>query len=46
LVASWYGMNFKDMPELGWSFGYPYAIVLALASAILPLIWFRVKGWF
>ncbi len=46
LVASWYGMNFKDMPELGWSFGYPYAIVLALASAILPLIWFRLRGWF
>jgi magnesium transporter len=46
LVASWYGMNFKHMPELDWSWGYPYAIGLALATSILPLIWFRVKGWF
>jgi magnesium transporter len=46
LVASWYGMNFKDMPELGWSLGYPYAIGLAVATSILPLIWFRMKGWF
>jgi magnesium transporter len=46
LVASWYGMNFKEMPELGWSFGYPYAIGLAVVTSVLPLIWFRVKGWF
>jgi magnesium transporter len=46
LVASWYGMNFKHIPELDWSFGYPYAIVLAIVSAILPLIWLRLKGWF
>jgi magnesium transporter len=46
LVASWYGMNFKNIPEYDWSFGYPYAIGLALATTILPLIWFRVKGWF
>lgn len=46
LVASWYGMNFHNMPELSWSFGYPYAIALALLSAVLPLVWFRVRGWF
>jgi magnesium transporter len=46
LVASWYGMNFKHIPELDWEWGYPYAIVLALVTSILPLIWFRVKGWF
>ena len=46
LVASWYGMNFKHIPELDWSLGYPYAIVLALVSAILPLVWFRKRGWF
>jgi magnesium transporter len=44
-VASWYGMNFKVIPELEWAYGYPYAIVLALLSAILPLVFFRVKGW-
>jgi magnesium transporter len=46
LVASWYGMNFKTIPELDWAYGYPYVIVLALLSAILPLLYFRVKGWF
>jgi magnesium transporter len=46
LVASWYGMNFKHIPELDWAFGYPYVIALALLSAVLPLVWFRVKGWF
>jgi magnesium transporter len=45
-VASWYGMNFKTIPELDWAIGYPYVIVLALLSAILPLLYFRVKGWF
>jgi magnesium transporter len=46
LIASWYGMNFKNIPEYDWSFGYQYVIVLALMSAVLPLLWFRVRGWF
>jgi magnesium transporter len=46
LVASWYGMNFKTMPELDWAYGYPYVMVIALLSAILPVVYFRVKGWF
>jgi magnesium transporter len=46
LVASWYGMNFKHIPELDWTLGYPYVMVVALLSAILPLIWFRARGWF
>jgi magnesium transporter len=45
LVASWYGMNFKTIPELDWAYGYPYVIALGLLSAILPLVFFRVKGW-
>jgi magnesium transporter len=45
LIASIYGMNFEHMPELGWDFGYPLAIVLMIASAILPYWWFRRKGW-
>ena len=32
LVASIYGMNFKHMPELDWTFGYPFAIVLMIAG--------------
>jgi magnesium transporter len=44
-VASMYGMNFANMPELHWAWGYPYVLVVILASAILPLVWFRVRGW-
>jgi magnesium transporter len=46
LVASIYGMNFKAMPELDWALGYPYALVLILLSAVLPIAWFRWRGWF
>ncbi len=45
LVVGVYGMNFKVMPELGWDFGYPYALALMVVSAVVPLIWFKVKGW-
>jgi magnesium transporter len=45
LVASIYGMNFKDMPELNWAFGYPYGLTLIVLSAVLPLLWFRFRGW-
>jgi magnesium transporter len=45
LVASSYGMNFKHMPELEWLFGYPYALLLMLITAIIPFLWFRRKGW-
>ena len=46
LIASIYGMNFKIMPELQFDFGYPYALALMLASALLPIYYFRRKGWF
>jgi magnesium transporter len=45
LIASIYGMNFKHMPELDWSFGYPLAIVLMLIAAILPYWFFKWKRW-
>jgi magnesium transporter len=45
LIASIYGMNFKNIPELSWSFGYWYALLLMLASVVLPLAWFRRLGW-
>jgi magnesium transporter len=45
LIASIYGMNFKFMPELDWSYGYPYALLLMAASVAAPLIYFRRKGW-
>jgi magnesium transporter len=45
LIASIYGMNFQHMPELGWSYGYYFAIALMVASVAAPLIYFRRKGW-
>jgi magnesium transporter len=45
LIASLYGMNFKFMPELNWSLGYPYALALMAASAIVPMWYFRKRGW-
>ncbi len=45
LIASIYGMNFRAMPELDWSLGYPFALALMLASVAAPFIYFRRKGW-
>jgi magnesium transporter len=45
MVASIYGMNFSNMPELGWEFGYPIALLVMLASSILPYLYFRWRGW-
>lgn len=45
LVASIYGMNFEHMPELDWNFGYPLALGLMVLSAVLPLWYFRKRGW-
>ena len=46
LIAGLYGMNFKFMPELEWAWGYPFGLALILVSAIIPLIWFKWRGWF
>ncbi|WP_114376617.1 magnesium transporter CorA family protein [Elioraea thermophila] len=45
LIASIYGMNFQFMPELEWGIGYPLALVLMIVSAVLPVLYFRRKGW-
>ncbi|MBI4694860.1 MAG: magnesium/cobalt transporter CorA [Gammaproteobacteria bacterium] len=45
LVASIYGMNFDYIPELKWLFGYPWALVLMVASAIVPYWYFKRRGW-
>jgi len=45
LIAGIYGMNFKNMPELNWSLGYPFAVALIVASALLPVAWFKWRGW-
>jgi magnesium transporter len=45
LVASIYGMNFKHMPELDWTLGYPVAIAMMLIAAALPYFIFKWKKW-
>ena len=45
LIASVEGMNFRLMPELGWTFGYPISLVLMVVSAVVPYFWFKRRGW-
>jgi magnesium transporter len=45
LVASVYGMNFKHMPELDWSWGYPWALGLMAVSAVVMYVIVRMRGW-
>ena len=45
VIASIYGMNFKQMPELDWRWGYPLAITLMAFAAIGPYLVFRWRKW-
>lgn len=44
-VASMYGMNFHNMPELSWAWGYEWGLFLIILSIVLPIAWFKWKGW-
>jgi magnesium transporter len=45
LIAGIYGMNFDHMPELGWSYGYPFALLLMVGVAGGLFAWFKKSGW-
>jgi magnesium transporter len=45
LVATIYGMNFKNMPELEWQYGYPLALGMMLIAAVVPYYIFKWKKW-
>jgi magnesium transporter len=45
LIASIYGMNFHHMPELDWWFAYPLALLLMILAAVLPYLYFKLRGW-
>lgn len=45
LVGTIYGMNFEDMPELGWSFGYPFAIGLMGVVCVSLYLIFKRRDW-
>ena len=44
-IVGLYGMNFKNMPGYDWAYGYQYGLGLVLLSIVVPIVWFRVKGW-
>jgi magnesium transporter len=45
MISGIYGMNFRHMPELGWRFGYGWAVGLMLLSAGGLWVYFKRKGW-
>lgn len=45
LIAGWYGMNFSNMPELQWTYGYPAVIGAAVLIVAALIIWFRHRKW-
>jgi magnesium transporter len=45
LLAGIWGMNFHNMPELSWPWGYPLAIASMVIATIIPLMWFKRRGW-
>ena len=44
-VVGLYGMNFHNMPELSWAYGYEWGWFLIALSIAIPIIWFKVKRW-
>lgn len=46
LIGTVYGMNFVHMPELDWWFGYPLALLVMGASALVPYLILKRRGWF
>ncbi|HEV3398542.1 MAG TPA: CorA family divalent cation transporter [Actinomycetes bacterium] len=45
MISGIYGMNFHHMPELGWRFGYGWALGLMVVSAGALWVYFKRKGW-
>ena len=45
LIAGWYGMNFRYMPELKWRYSYPIVIAISIVIVVVCLIWFKRKKW-
>jgi magnesium transporter len=45
LIAGIYGMNFEHMPELGWAFGYPFALLLMVLLGVVLFLVFKRRGW-
>lgn len=46
LIVGWYGMNFTNMPELTWKYGYISVIFFSIMVSIFMIIYFKRKNWF
>ena len=44
-ITSLYGMNFKNMPELQWEYGYFMVLGMVVVIAVSMLLYFRRKQW-
>lgn len=45
-IAGIYGMNFENMPELSWRYGYLFSLLFMTSMGIVMILWFKRKGWF
>jgi magnesium transporter len=46
MIGTWYGMNFKDMPELDHAHAYPIAAACMILSTLATYLYFKIKKWF
>jgi magnesium transporter len=44
-IAGIYGMNFEHMPEIGWRYGYAFALALMVTVTLGIVMWFRTRRW-
>ncbi|HBD00616.1 MAG TPA: magnesium and cobalt transporter CorA [Lachnoclostridium sp.] len=45
LIAGWYGMNFKNMPELNWNYGYQVCLAASVIIILIEIWYFNKNGW-
>ena len=45
LIAGWYGMNFKNMPELNWNYGYQVCVAASVIIILIEIWYFNKNGW-
>ena len=45
-IVGVYGMNFQNMPELSWKYGYFAVLLIMSIIAAVMFLWFKRKGWF
>jgi magnesium transporter len=46
VVGTWYGMNFEEIHEFKWKYGYLMAVTITLAATGITIWWFKKRGWF